>query len=349
MSVRPWPTRESEHRVCARLRLTLAVAFNFDRTGPLLDGTIRPDGIDFVSVRLNPSEIFRRMAQDAEFDVAEMSMSTYISLIAHGDRRFIGIPVFPSRMFRHGFIIINTLSGIGQPSDLAGRRVGMTEYQMTAALWMRAILRDEYGVSLESIEWVEGGLNQCEPPRFLVPLPETVHLRRIPYTDTLSDMLERGSLDAVIDAQLPNCFRPDVPHIRRLFPDYHEVEADYFQRTRFFPIMHTVVMRRSIYEENPWCPLSIFQAFQQANDIGRQRLFNTSTLACALPWLTSELETIRTLFNGNAFPYGVAANRPILEYMVQQSYEQGLSRRLVDLSELFPTDFGELPRYGAQQ
>jgi 4,5-dihydroxyphthalate decarboxylase len=322
----------------ARIKLSLGCVQNYDRTGPLLEGRIQPDGIEFVPTALGPVELFRRMAQFAEFDVAEMSVSTYMVLLSRGDDRYVALPIFPSRSFRHGFVFYNANSGITRLEDLKGRRVGVAEYVETAAVWIRGFLNDDYGVRSEDMEWVQGGLDVHEPERLPIDMPEQFKIERVPADRTLSEMLERGEIDALLGARAPGCFKRGAPHIRRFFPNYREVERAYFERTGFFPIMHLVVLRRSIYEQNRWMAQNIFDAFNQAKNAGLARLWDTGSLASALPWLLNDMEEMRDVFGGDAWPYGMERNRAALEYLAEKSYEQGLSARRLQLNEIFVSE-----------
>ena len=327
------PTREEASS--SDLKLTMALVGDYDRTGPLLDGSVKPEGIEPEAVRVGPTELFRRMAQDAPYDISEMSTSTYMILTSRGDDRYVGLPVFPSRNFRHGYIYVNRRSGITGPADLAGKRVGALEYQATAALWQRTFLLDDYDVRAEQVEWFEGGLNEPNAPeRFHVELPSDIHVSRIGEGETLSSLLEEGDLDALIGPAEPECFRR-ADHIVRLFPNYREVERDYYQRTRFFPIMHMVVIRNSLYQRDPWIAESIYRAFETAKAEAMERLWQTGVLACAVPWLMSDLEEIEKVFGPDHWPYGIDQNRGLLERMTQASYEQGLSTRKLEVEELF--------------
>ncbi|MEE2821924.1 MAG: ABC transporter substrate-binding protein [Acidobacteriota bacterium] len=327
------PAEENESS--SDLKLTMALVGDYDRTGMLLDGSVKPEGIHAELVRVGPTELFRRMAQETPYDISEMSTSTYMILTSRGDNRYVGLPVFPSRNFRHGYIYVNQRSGIKRPEDLSGKRVGALEYQATAALWQRTFLLDDFGIRAQEIEWFEGGLNEPNAPeRFHVELPSDIHINRIGEGETLSNLLEKGSMDALIGPAEPECFRT-ADHIVRLFPDYRAVERDYYQRTQFFPIMHMVVIRNSLYKSDPWIAESIYQAFEKAKVEAFERLWQTGVLACAIPWLMSDLEEIESVFGPNHWPYGIDNNRELLERMTQASYEQGLSTRKLELEELF--------------
>ena len=317
------------------LQLSFACVDNYDRTRPLLDGTVKPEGIVLQSKAEGPGELFRKVAQQTDFDVSEMSTSTFMILTSRGDDRYVGIPAFPSRNFRHGYVFVNRRSGINRPEDLAGKRLGMVEYQTTAALWQRTFLQDDYGIKANQIEWFEGGLNEPdEPERFHVDMPPDIHLSRIGPGETLSQMLEEGRLDALIGPTVPESFKR-AAHIERLFPDYRSVEKDYYRRSGFFPIMHLVVIRREIYQQHPWVAQSIFEAFQSAFSPQLERIRNTGVLACSLPWLMADLEEIEEVFGEEHWPYGIAKNKALLERMTQASFEQGLSARKLEVEELF--------------
>ena len=255
-----------------KLNLTLACGL-YDRTLALQTGAVRPDGIDLNFLVMTPAEIFRRQARHAEFDVAEMSFSTYSILLGQGDHRMIAIPVFPSRKFRHSEIIVNVNSGVREPKELIGRRMGSPEYQQTAAVWLRGQLQHDYGVPPDQIEWCFGGLNEPEDwaPRIPVAIPSNYRVQTLSNQQCLNDMLEEGKIDAVMGANLPRSFLEGSPNVARLFPDYQEVEADYYRRTGIFPIMHTVVIKREIYEKAPWVAMSMYRAFVEAKEYGACR------------------------------------------------------------------------------
>lgn len=321
-----------------RLTLSLACIDNYDRTRALLDGSIEPEGISLKRQPLGPTELFRRVAQDAEFDIAEMSTSTFMLLKARADDRYVGIPVFPSRNFRHGYVFINRRSGIKSPRDLAGKRIGAPEYQTTAALWQRSFLLDDYGIKAQQIEWFEGGLDAPgTPERYHIDLAKDIRLTRIGPDQTLSRMLEEGKLDAVIGPAEPECFRR-VPHVVRLFPDFKRIEQQYYRRTKFFPIMHMLVLRNEVYRANPWVAMSVYRAFLAAKEKGMVRLWETWDLPCAVPWLLSDLEETKEIFGPDPWPYGISGNQGVLERMTRASYEQGLSPRKLELQDLFARD-----------
>lgn len=320
-----------------RLALTYAGLSYFDRTVPLETGAVPVTGIDLNVVTFrSPGELFRRQSQHAEFDVSEMSLSTFIALVARGDDRFVGLPVFISRNFRHSQVYLHADAGIDRPEDLRGRDVGIFEYQMTAGLWIRAFLQHDHGVHASEVSWWEGGLTEPHfEERMRLDLPPSISVKRIPADRTLESMLEAGDLPALVTVQPPTTFGEPGSNVRRLFPDHRTVEHDYYLRTGLFPIMHLVVVRRDVYEANRWVAMTLVEAFTAAKEAGRRRLRAVTGLAVGLPWLSSELAEIDQLFGGDAFPYGVAANRTALEAATQYSAEQGLSPQRVEVEELF--------------
>jgi len=319
------------------MRLTLSCACPpYDRVQALIAGEVAPEGIDLHFLRLSVEEIFWRQARHAEFDVSECSLSTYTMLRSRGDERFVAIPVFTSRFFRHSCIFINTRKGIRTPEDIRGRVVGLPEYQMTAPVWQRGIFQEEYGVHPREVQWRNGG--EETPGRIeKVPLrlPPEIRLEPIPQDKTLSRMLESGEIDALFTAREPSCFRQGSPHVARLFPDYREVEERYFRKTGIFPIMHTVVIKKEVYKRDPWVAMNLFKAFCEAKDAAVRRYSEMATLQVTLPWLVSEVERTKEVMGADWWPYGIAANRKTLETFLRYHHEQGLSERPVRLDELF--------------
>lgn len=320
------------------LKLTLACG-PYDRTLALQDGSIKPDGIDLTYVARQPAEIFWRMLRYQEFDVSELSLSNYTSLVDAGDCPFIAIPVFPSKVFRHGFIFINTEKGIEKPEDLTGKRAGVPEYTMTAAVYARGMLEHEYGVKPSEVEWL-----QSRAPRIDRPLPADVKLTQAPPDTDLGDMLERGEIDFLVTANNPLSFRRGAPTVRRLFPDYKAVEKEYYQRTKVYPIMHTVAIKRDIYERNPWVATSLYQAFWQAKERCYEMLEEVGSAKATLAWLQSAVEEERSVFGDDWWAYGVDANRESLDALLNFSHEQGLTSRRITIDELFaPSTLKPIP------
>jgi 4,5-dihydroxyphthalate decarboxylase len=319
----------------ARLRMTLA-CWDYDRTRALADGTVRPEGIDLVYLAQPVEETFFRMLRHREFDCAEMSLSSYVMSLGRDDPPFVAIPAFPSRFFRHSCIFVSARSGITEPGQLAGRRVGSPEYQMTAPVWIRGILADEHGVPVTSPQYLTGG--EEEPGRtekLALDLPPGIRVARIGADQTLAQMLADGEIDALYTARAPSTFRFRPEDVRRLFPDYVAVERDYFRRTRIFPIMHTVVIRRDVYERNRWCARELYKAFTVAQRKTYRDLEETAANNAMLPWLTAHVEDARRTLGEDWWAYGLAPNRHVLETFLRYHHEQGLSKRRLAPEELF--------------
>lgn len=318
-----------------KLHLSLACG-DYDRTQALKEGSVQAQGIDLTYLTYRPSEIFWRMLKFQEFDVSEMSLSSYVLERSRGINRFIAIPVFPSRLFRHSFIFINTESGIQRPEDLAGKRVGVPEYQQTASVWIRGFLQHDYGVTPDKVLWINGGLEDPgREEKVELRLPAGIRVEPAPAGRSLSQMLAAGELDALVTARAPSCFINGSTHVRRLFPDYRAVEADYFQRTGIFPIMHTIVMREDLHREHPWVAASLYYAFCEAKAVCYRRMVDSAALIYTLPWFLAELESERGVLGQDLWPYGLEANRSTIEALVRYSHEQGLAEHEIEVDSLF--------------
>ncbi len=320
-----------------KLPITLACGL-YDRTYGLHDGTVPVEGVSLNFLPMMPVETFRRQGRHAEFDASEFSLSTFLVLHTRGDRRFVGIPVYPSRRFRHEHVWVNTNAGIKTPADLKGKRVGVQEYVQTAALWIRGFLQQDYGVRTQDIDWHFGGYNEPDPrfePRIELPIPPEVRTRVIPGDQCIDAMLDRGELDAVLPA-LPMSFRRGSPNVARLFPDFRAAEADYFARTRIFPIMHVVVIRREIYEKNRWLAQALYKGFVKARELAMRRLTTYPPLHVTLPWLTAHIEETQKIMGRDYWSYGLAENRHVLETAARHAWEQGLLEKPIgNIEELF--------------
>ena len=318
-----------------KLRLTLA-CWDYDRVAALRTGDVRADGIDFVFLAQPVEETFFRMLRHQEFDVAEMSLSSYTVSLAQDKSRFIAIPVFPSRVFRHSSIYVSSKSGITKPQQLAGRRVGVPEYQMTAPVWIRGLLSDEYGVKADSVEYLTGGQEQPgRSEKLKLQLPKQFRVKPIGPKQTLSDMLADGEIDALYAARAPSTLQTRPHEVRRLFAEPVEVEREYYRRTRIFPIMHTVVIRRELYQANRWIAQSLAKAFAKAQRKTYDDLGETAALKAMLPWLAAHVEEARRELGEDWWPYGFAPNRKVLETFLRYHHEQGLSPRLLEPEALF--------------
>ena len=317
------------------LRLTIATEL-YDRTAPLHDGRVRPEGVDATWLALNVEQTFWRMLQHAEFDVSELSFASYVIRRDQGHRDLVAIPVYLSRTFRHDCIYVNADAGIREPKDLVGRRVGVPEYQITAAVFARGLLSDDFGVDPRALEWLQGGLEEPgRVPHTRVEVPD-VRIGMIPTDKTLARMLEDGEIDGLISPRVPSTFRSGRGKVVRLFADPWAHARDYYTRTSIFPIMHLVVIRSPLVETNPWLPQTLARAFGAAKAIADANLRETAALPISLPFLVEHYEQTVALMGSDFWPYGVEANRPTLEAFTRYAQEQGLIRERPAIEDLFP-------------
>src|SRR5262245_30710034 len=319
----------------SKLRVTLA-CWDYDRTRALADGRVVPEGVDLNFLPLHVEETFFRMLRGSEFDAAEMSLSSYCVSLLRPDPAFVAIPVFPSRFFRHSCIFVSARSRIAEPRDLVGKRIGVPEYQMTAPVWIRGILADEYGVDPASVSYLTGG--EEEPGReekLKLQLPPQFKVVPIGPRQTLAAMLADGEIDALYTARTPSTFYSRPADVRRLFPDFVTVEKAYFERTRIFPIMHVIALRRAVYEANRWLARSLLKAFERAQALTYENLAVTSALTTMLPWQLAAVEEAHALLGDDWWPYGVARNRAVLDTFLRYHHAQGLSARRLQVEELF--------------
>ena len=320
----------------SKTKLTLA-CWDYDRTRALQDGRVQVEGVDLTYLPLRVEETFWRMLRYQEFDAAEISLGSYLMAREKGFPKLIAIPVFPSRAFRHSCIYINTGSGIKEPKDLAGKRVGVPEYQITMAIWARGILQHEYGVKPEQMKWLTGGEEHPgREDKVKHDLPKSIDIRPIGLEQTLSSMLERGEIDAMISAHMPSPFVRRSSKVGRLIPNFSQVEKDYYRRTKIFPIMHAVALREEFYEKNPWVAQSLCKAFAESKRICQEAMYEYSALKYMLAWSIAEMEEEREIFGaGELWPYGLEANRHVLETLVEYAHEQSLLKSRPDLKSLF--------------
>ncbi|GAA0995768.1 ABC transporter substrate-binding protein [Acrocarpospora macrocephala] len=317
-----------------QLSLTFA-CLDYDRTRALQDGRVKPEGIDLNFLALPVEETFFRQLRYQEFDIAEMSLSSYVLTLDQEDPPFLAIPVFPSRYFRHQSIFVNARSGIEQPADLAGRRIGVPEYQITAGVWQRGMLADEYGVDPFSPQYFSGGVETPgREEKITLDLPDGLKVQPIGPGQTLSAMLASGEIDALMSAHVPSCFGRD-PDVRRLFADPKAAEKAYFAKTGIFPIMHTVVIKRAILARHPWAARSLTKAFQASLRIAKEDLAYRSALKVMLPWLDDHVAETISALGEDYWSYGVEPNRHVLEVFLRYSHAQGLAKRLRTPDELF--------------
>jgi 4,5-dihydroxyphthalate decarboxylase len=316
------------------LHVTLACG-DYDRVAALKDGRVRPEGVALNFVPLGPEEIFFRMARYRDFDAAEMSLASYLYGLSQGRQDFIAIPVFPSRMFRHSALYVNRDAGITKPEELKGRRVGIPEFQMTAMVWLKGILSDDYGVGVTDVDWYTGGLEEPgREERLPLTLPPEIRIQPV-GNQTLSGMLEEGRLDALMAARTPSSFLRAPARVGRLFENFVDVERAYYQRTRIFPIMHTVVIRRDVYDAHPWLALSLFKAFSQAQTLSLDGLYGAPALRYSLAWLYHYLEQERDVLGANAWTYGAERNRKTVETLARYLAEQGIAKAQVPFDAVF--------------
>ncbi|KEF62712.1 4,5-dihydroxyphthalate decarboxylase [Exophiala aquamarina CBS 119918] len=319
------------------LKLSFA-CWDYDRMKALEDGRVRPEGIELNFLNYRVEETFFRQLRFQEFDVSEMSLSSYVLTLNRDNPPFIALPVFPSRFFRHQSMYINTKSGIKQPSDLRNKRIGIPEYQMTAAVWQRGIMQEEFGVPVTEVEFFTGAIEPSETERISKvshSYPPGVKVTAIKRGQNLSQMLEHGEIDAIFSASKPSCVGRGE-HCTYLFPDFKKVEADYYRRTRIFPIMHVIVVKRSVYDANPWVARALQKAFARSLDIAYDAVKERAALRYILPWLEDHVhETTALMGEERWWKDGLGENRHVIEKFLQYSHDQGLAKRLYKAEELF--------------
>lgn len=325
----------------SRLTLTLA-CLPYDRLLPLLIGEIPVEGAEIVPIVSRwPLEIASRMLAHSEFDIAEMSITHAYVYTAKKRADFVVLPIFPSRMFRHGFAFVNTNAGIDNPKGLEGRRIGIQGHQATATVWIRGILREDFGVDFSGVHWFEGGVNQLglKGGDTTVMRPNRpISIERIRDDQMLSEMLATGEVEALINPEIPNSLRASNS-VARLFPDYHARERDYYRRTKIYPIMHVMVMRRSLYEMHPWLATSIYKACEQSKQLMLKQARYSGALAYMLPWMYEQIEEMDVLFGPDPWPYGLEANLPTLEAYTRILVDEGFLDMPVRLDDIFvPVD-----------
>ena len=323
-----------------KVPLTLAIG-EYDHVRDLFDGTVPVTGVDLTVLRLPIEEMFYRFLLHGEFDVSELSFAKIVALAAQDDSRFVPLPVFPSRVFRHSSIYVRSDSGIGRPEELAGKRIGVPEWAQTAAIYSRGLLAHEYGVELASIHWHQAGVN--EPGRrekVALELPAGFRLTVV-ADRSLSEMLLAGDLDAILSARPPAPITAGDPRVRRLFADYRDVELAYARKTGIFPIMHVIAMRREVFDRDRWLAMNLFKAFDAARLRSLERAADITASFFPLPWIPDELRRARELFGGDPWPYGIEANRTTIEAFLRYAFEQGVCRRLLTAEALFPPEVQE--------
>jgi 4,5-dihydroxyphthalate decarboxylase len=319
----------------AKFQLSIAIG-DYDRMRPLVDGTVQIDAVDPQFMLLDPEEIFFRAFRHQDFDVCELSLSSYSVKTAAGDCPYIAVPVFPSRAFRHTSIYVRTDRGIATPADLKGRRIGVPEYQLTANVWARMILEEDHGVRPADLTWVRGGYEQPgRVEKIALNLPPDVRVENAPDGATISGMLAAGELDAVMGPRAPSCFDAGHPDVGYLFPDPQRAATDWYRRTGLFPIMHVLGIRRTLAEAHPWLPGAVLKAFERSKSVALAKLGDTSATKVTLPFVEEQLRAARALMGADFWSYGLAPNRAVLARFLARHHGEGLSARLLAPEELF--------------
>ena len=318
----------------SKLQLSVAVG-NYDRVRPLMDGAVQIDGVDPVFMNLPPEEIFFRAFRGQDFDICELSMSSFTVKTAEHNCPYVGVPAYVSRAFRHNSIWVRT-DRIKTPADLKGKRVGLPEYQLTACVWARIILEDDHGVKPSDVTWVRGGIEHAgRPEKITIKLPEGVRMEEAPAGATISKLLEQGEIDAFIAPRVPTLAGRNNPNIGMLFADPIAAGKDYFKRTGIFPIMHVTGIRRELVEKHPWLPAAVFKAFSQSKEKCLEALEDTAATKVTLPFVEDQLRLAREFMGEDFWSYGLEPNRKVLETFLRHHHAQGLSSRPVAPEELF--------------
>lgn len=319
----------------SRLKLSLAMG-DYDRTRPIVDGRVQIDGVDPIPMLLSPEEMFFRAFRHQAFDIAELSLSSYSISVARGDAHYVALPIFLSRAFRHTSVYIRTDRGIDTPEHLRGRRIGIAEYQLSANVWVRGILEDEYGVKPSEITWVRGGMDTPgRPEKIKVKVPGDVTMHEAPEGATLNQMLMDGEIDGFVGPRWPRCFDQGHPHVGRLFRDSQSAAEDYYRKTRIFPIMHVLGLRRTLADQHPWLPGALVKAFSAAKALAVAALRDTSATKATMPFVEDNLLRAQNLMGSDIWSYGAVQNAHVIEKFLTYHHDQGLSPRRVELAELF--------------
>ena len=318
----------------SKLQLSVAIG-DYDRMRPLVDGLVQIDSVDAQFMLLDPEEIFFRAFRHADFDVCELSLSSYSVKTAAGTSPYIAVPVFPSRAFRHTSVYVRT-DRIKSPADLKGRRVGVPEYQLTANIWVRLFLEEDYGIRPSDITWVRGGYEHPgRIEKISLNLPDDVKVENARADATISDLLASGEIDAVIGPRAPSCFDRGHPNVGYLFADPQATATEWYRRTRLFPIMHTLGIRRPLAEKHPWLPVAIYKAFERSKAMALTKLSDTSATKVTLPFVEEQLGAARRLMGEDFWSYGLESNREVLRRFLERHHAEGLSSRQLTPEELF--------------
>lgn len=317
------------------LRLSIAMG-NYDRTRAIVDGRVKIDGVDPIPMLLSPEEMFFRAFRHQAFDISELSLSSYSISVARGEPHYVAVPVFLSRAFRHTSIYVRTDRGIERPEDLKGRRIGIAEYQLSANVWARGILEDDFGVKPSDVTWVRGGMDTPgRPEKIKVDLPSNVTVEAAPDGATLNNMLAEGEIDGFMGPRWPRCFAEGHPNVGRLFTDSISEAEKYYSRTKIFPIMHVLGIRRSLSDAHPWLPAALLKAFSESKRLAQEALQDTSATKVTMPFVEDNLNRAQALMGPDPWTYGVGGNAHVLDRFLEYHHAQGLSPRRVQVDELF--------------
>ncbi len=319
----------------SKLKITVST-WDYDRVRPIMDGRVKIEGCEVNYIPMPVEELFHRAYFHQEFDVAELGFSPFLISLSRGTPPYVAVPAFLSRLFRHNAVYIRNDRGINSPEDLRGKRIGVPEFQMSAVMWVRGMWKDDHGLNIDEINWVQGGLEQYgREDKFPLNLPDGFPLEGAPEGKSLAELLAEGELDAVMTARAPSCFINGHPNVVRLYEDFRAAEKEYYSRTKIFPIMHALGIRNDLAEEHPWLPASVFKAFVEAKRIADAELREVAALKITLPWLRAELESTIEVMGEDFWPYGVEANRHTLETMARYSFVQGLAVKQLTVEEMF--------------
>jgi 4,5-dihydroxyphthalate decarboxylase len=315
--------------------LTIATT-DYDHFRDIRFGLVRPEGIDLAWLTLGHHECFARFTANREFDLSELSFAKFCTQASRPDSDIIGLPVICSRLFRFSSFYVNTKSGIRSEKDLAGKRVGSPEWAHSAAVYMRGWLQNDRGIPLADIRWFQAGASAPgREEKVELNLPRGVSITRV-MDRSLSDMLAAGDIDCAIIARPPTCFLKGHPDVVRLFPDYVAMEEEYYARTKVWPIMHIVAMKKSIVDEHPWVPRNLYNAFLESKRRSIERVLDPAVSRYPVPWLATYARKMRDRMGGDLFPYGVEENRPTWELMARYTFQQGIAHREMKPEEMFP-------------
>lgn len=326
-----------------RLKLTIATT-DYDHFRDFRLGLVVAEGIDHTWLKLGHHEVFARFTFNREWDVSELSFAKFMAQVTRKDSDIIGLPVVCSRLFRFSSFYVNKKSKIRSAKDLKGKIIGSPEWAHTAAVYMRGWLNDEHGVGLHDIHWYQAGANEAgRIEKVELDLPKGLKLTRV-SDKSLSELLASGEIDCALIARPPDCFRQGHPDVERLFPNYREMEEEYYRRTRVWPIMHIIAVQKHILDANPWVARNLFNAFVESKRRSLERLLDPAVSRYPLPWLPVYARKMRDMFEGDPFPYGIEENRPTFEQFMRYTYEQGIAKRHAKPEEIFPKGIMTLVR-----